>query len=288
MSWQQLIRPLDFEFFRNGLLVATIAGALCGLIGVYVVLRSMSYIGHGLSHAIFGGFAVSGLIGINFFVGAGVWGIASAVVITSVARLRGIGADAAIGVVTTASFALGLAVIQLYGSPGRNPDAALFGNVLGVASSDIWVVVGVGAVAAGVIVLRYRELLFTTFDPEVAEASGIRTGRVDAMLMVILAVTILATMSIMGVTLIAAAIVIPATVARLLTERFAHMLFLATAVGAIGGFTGMNLSYHLDVASGPTIVLTDALMFIVAAGVSTARGRSLLPVHARHLDADTL
>lgn len=288
MKWQELIRPLDFEFFRNGLLVATIAGALCGLIGVYVVLRGMSYIGHGLSHAIFGGFAVSGLVGINFFVGAGVWGIASAVVISSVARLRGIGTDAAIGVVTTASFALGLAVIQLYGSPGRNPEAALFGNVLGVASSDIWIVVGVGAIAAGVIMSRYRELLFTTFDPEVAETSGIRTARVDALLMVILAVTILATMSIMGVTLIAAAIVIPATVARLLTERFAKMLLLATAVGAIGGFTGMNLSYHLNIASGPTIVLTDAAMFVVAAGLSSARGRWPSPVRVSRLDADIL
>ena len=217
-----LFDPFQFEFFRNGLFVATIAGGLCGLIGVYVVLRGMSYIGHGLSHAIFGGFAASGLIGVNFFLGAGVWGLASALMVSAVTRRRIIGSDAAIGVITTASFALGLALIQLYGSPGRNPDAALFGNVLGVASEDVWIVVGVSAFAAAVIFLRYRALLFTTFDPEVAEASGVNTARVDALLMLVLAASILATMSVMGVTLVAASIVVPAAVARMLTDSFSR------------------------------------------------------------------
>jgi ABC-type Mn2+/Zn2+ transport system permease subunit len=261
MTWSELTRPFEFEFFRNGLLVATIAGALCGLIGVYVVLRGMSYIGHGLSHAIFGGFAASGLVGVNFFLGAGLWGLASALMVSAVTRRRAIGSDAAIGVVTTASFALGLALIQLYGSPGRNPDAALFGNVLGVASEDVWIVVGVALLAATVIFLRYRALLFVTFDPEVAEASGLPTARVDALLMLVLAASILATMSVMGVTLIAAAVVVPAATARMLTHSFARMLVLATAIGALSGFVGMNLSYHLDVASGPTIVLTGASLF---------------------------
>ena len=106
----------QFEFFRNGLIVATIAGALCGLVGVYVVLKGMSYIGHGLSHAIFGGFAASALLGVNFFLGAGVWGVASALMISGVTRRRIIGSDAAIGVITTASFALGLALFAVFGS----------------------------------------------------------------------------------------------------------------------------------------------------------------------------
>jgi ABC-type Mn2+/Zn2+ transport system permease subunit len=264
-----LFDPFQFEFFRNGLFVATIAGGLCGLIGVYVVLRGMSYIGHGLSHAIFGGFAASGLIGVNFFLGAGVWGLASALMVSAVTRRRIIGSDAAIGVITTASFALGLALIQLYGSPGRNPDAALFGNVLGVASEDVWIVVGVSAFAAAVIFLRYRALLFTTFDPEVAEASGVNTARVDALLMLVLAASILATMSVMGVTLVAASIVVPAAVARMLTDSFSRMLWLSTLIGAVCGFVGMNLSYHLDVASGPTIVLTGSALFAVVFGVTT-------------------
>lgn len=257
------LRPFEFEFFRNGLAVATVAGALCGMIGVYVVLRTMSYIGHGLSHAIFGGFAASSLMGINLFLGAGLWGLASALLINRVTRRRSIGSDAAIGVITTSSFALGLALIQLFGSPSLNPDAVLFGNVLGVSAGDVWVVLGVTVFASGVVFTQYRPLLFSTFDPEVAAASGVKTGRIDALLMLVLALSILATMNVMGVTLIAAGIVIPAVVARLLTHSFARMLPLATGIGAFCGFTGMIASYHLNVASGPTIVLTGGLLFSI-------------------------
>ncbi len=271
MNVDELVVPFQFAFFRNGVVVATLAGALCGLIGVYVVLRGMSYIGHGLSHAIFGGFAASGLVGVNVFLGAGVWGLASALMVSSVTRRRIIGADAAIGVITTASFALGLALIQLYGTPGRNPDAALFGSVLGVSRADIWVVVGVAIFAASVIFLRYRALLFATFDPEVAEVSGVATSRLDALLMLVLAASILATMNVVGVTLIAAVLVIPAVVARMLTDSFVRMLCLSTAIGGGCGFVGMNLSYHLDVASGPAIVLTGAALFTAVFAATGAR-----------------
>ncbi|HYN98973.1 MAG TPA: metal ABC transporter permease [Actinomycetota bacterium] len=268
----EFLRPFEFEFFRNGLMVATIASALCGMIGVYIVLRSMSYIGHGLSHAIFGGFAASSLMSINLFVGAGLWGLGSALLINRVTRRRSIGSDAAIGVITTASFALGLALIQLFGSPGQNPDAVLFGNVLGVSVVDVWVVVGVTIFAAAVVFTQYRPLLFSTFDPEVAGASGVKTGRIDALLMLVLALSILATMNVMGVTLIAAGIVIPAVVARLLTHSFARMLPLATVIGAFSGFVGMMASYHLNVASGPAIVLTGGLLFLIAY-LATAKHR---------------
>jgi ABC-type Mn2+/Zn2+ transport system permease subunit len=273
VTLDELIRPLEFEFFRNGLLVATVAGALCGLIGVYVVLRSMSYIGHGLSHAIFGGFAVSALAGVNVFLGAGVWGLASAMAVSAVTRRRPIGSDAAIGVITTASFAFGLAVLQLGGGADVDADAALFGNVLGVTREDVWIVLGVSAFALAVVVLRYRSLLFVTFDPEVAEASGVPVARIDALLMLVLAASILATMNVMGVTLIAAALVVPAVVARMITSSFSTMLWLSTLVGAVCGFVGMNLSYHLDVASGPTIVLVGAALFGLSLLVSGARGR---------------
>ncbi|CAN5166592.1 anchored repeat-type ABC transporter permease subunit [soil metagenome] len=274
-----LLAPFEFMFFRNGLAVATLAGALCGLIGVYVVLKGMSYIGHGLSHAIFGGFAASALLGVNVFLGAGAWGVASALMINGVTRRRLIGADAAIGVVTTASFALGLALFAVFGGAGASFDAALFGSILGVATSDVWVVAGVFAVAIAVVLARYRALLFTTFDPEVADVSGVSTARVDALLMLVLAASILATMQVLGVTLIAATLVIPATVARMLTNSFARMLVLATAIGAICGFVGMNLSYHLDVQSGPTIVLVGASLFAVVFAATHTRGRSRLAGH---------
>jgi len=267
----ELLRPFEFEFFRNGLAVATLAGALCGLIGVYVVLRGMSYIGHGLSHALFGGFAASALLGVNFLLGAGAWGVASALMINGVTRRRKIGSDAAIGVITTASFALGLALFALFGRRGANFDAALFGSILGVSGRDVLVIAAVGLLAGALVFFRYRALLFTTFDPEVADASGVNTARLDALLMVVLAASILATMQVLGVTLVAATLVIPATVARMLTNSFSRMLWLATLIGASCGFVGMNLSYHLDVQSGPTIVLVGATLFAAVFAVTGPR-----------------
>jgi len=269
----ELLQPYEFEFFRNGVIVATFAGALCGLVGVFVVLKGMSYIGHGLSHAIFGGFAASALLGVNFVLGAGVWGVASALLIGGVTSRRTIGADAAIGVITTASFALGLALFAIFGRRGDSFDAALFGSILGVDNSDVVAILVVAVFVAAVVFFAYRPLLFTTFDPDVAQATGLNTARVDAMLMLVLAVTILATMQILGATLVAASIVIPATVARMLTDSFHRMLFVATAIGALTGFVGMNLSYHLDVQSGPTIVLVGATMFAVVFAASSTRRR---------------
>jgi ABC-type Mn2+/Zn2+ transport system permease subunit len=196
-----LLRPFDYEFFRKGLFVATLAGALLGLVGVFVVLRSMSYIGHGLSHAIFGGYAVSGLIGVNVLLGAGVWGFLSAALIGRVARRTAIGTDAVIGVVTTASFALGIVLLEAGGgSPAQNFDAALFGSVYGVSGQQI---VGLLVVSAAVVVAVYRwyrTLLFVTFDPVVASASGVRVPWFDAGMMAALAASVLVTMNVLGVT----------------------------------------------------------------------------------------
>lgn len=269
---QELLQPYQFEFFRNGLLVATIAGGLCGLVGVFVVQRGMSYIGHGLSHAIFGGFAASSLLGVSYLLGAGVWGIVAALAINGVTRGRRVGADAAIGVITTASFALGLALFAVFGRRGANFDAALFGSILGVSNRDVLVISLVALGTCLIVFFGYRRLLFTTFDPEVAAASGIRTAWVDAVLMVVLAVTILTTMQVLGVTLVAASVVIPAVVARLLTSSFGLLLPLATVIGAACGAVGMNVSYQVDVQSGPTIVLTGAALFALV--LATAAWRS--------------
>jgi ABC-type Mn2+/Zn2+ transport system permease subunit len=268
-----LLHPFQFEFFVNGLIVATLSGALCGLVGVYVVLKGMSYIGHGLSHAIFGGFAASALLGVNFFLWAGAWGFAAAMMINGVTRRRAIGSDAAIGVITTASFAIGVALIKRYGSGGKNPDSLLFGQILGVSVADVWLLVGVTVAAVLLVFFLYRPLLFSTFDPEVADVSGVATARVDALLTLVLAASILATMTVLGVTLVAATLVIPAVVARMLTDSFAGMLPLATGIGAVCGFVGMILSYHLDIPSGPMIVLTGSALFAAVFTVTGIRGR---------------
>jgi manganese/iron transport system permease protein/iron/zinc/copper transport system permease protein len=272
MQW--LLEPYQFEFFRTGSLVALLAGVMCGMLGVYIVLRGMSYIGHGLSHAIFGGAVVAYVMQWNFYIGAGLWGFFSAVLINQTARRTRIGADAAIGVITTASFAIGVALISRYRRFTQSFDAALFGNILGVRWEDVLVVGGVTAMVGLAIFLAYKQLLFTTFDSEVAAVYGVRTEWIDTLFALLLAAAIIASMQILGVTLIAAALVIPAITARLLTDSFSRMLLLSMVIGGFCGVAGMYFSYYLDVASGATIVLLQASLFCVALVVSGLRRKA--------------
>ena len=271
-----LLEPFSYEFFRNGLIIATLAGALCGLIGVFVVLRGMSYIGHGLSHAVFGGAALAAVLNLNYFIGAGFWGLASGLMIGRVSRKRIIGADAAIGVITTASFAMGLALQARFGQAKRSIDAVLFGNVLGVFASDILAVAGVGILSVVVIVGLYRKLLFATFDPEVAGVSGVSVPAMEAVLMVLLSATILVTVRVIGVLLISALLVLPAVTARLMTNSFGRMLWLSPVLGAVFGGVGMYISWYADVPSGAVIILAGTLVFIAAYSSVGVRRRAQL------------
>jgi manganese/iron transport system permease protein/iron/zinc/copper transport system permease protein len=280
MQW--LIEPFQYEFFRTGLLVAVLAGALCGMLGVYIVLRGMSYIGHGLSHAIFGGAVVAFVMQWNFYLGAGAWGFLTAVLINQTVRRTRIGADAAIGVITTASFAVGVALISRYRRFTQSFDAALFGNILGVTWDQVAVVGGITLLVGLTILLMYKQLLFTTFDSEVAQVYGVRTQWVDTLFALALAAAIIASMQVLGVTLIAAALVIPAITARLLTDSFSRMMSYSIAIGVLCGAFGMVLSFYVDVASGATIVLLQATAFTVALLFSALRrqaGRRLAHVH---------
>lgn len=278
-----LFEPFQFEFFRNGIITALMIGALCGLIGVYIVLRGMSYIGHGLSHAIFGGAVVSFVMTWNFYLGAGIWGFLAALLINQTVRRTRISADAAIGVITTASFAIGVALISRYRSFTRSFDAALFGNILGVTVQDVLIVIAVTITVMFIIFFMYKQLLFTTFDSEVAQIYGVKTEWVDTLFSLILASALIVSMQILGVTLIAAALVIPAITARLLTDSFNRMIFFSIAIGALTGVVGMYLSFYIDVASGATIVLVQATLFFVALMLSLAQKRAAQRLSHTHI-----
>lgn len=265
--------PFAFEFFRQGLAASLLVGALCGMLGVYIVLRRMSYIGHGLSHSVFGGAVIGYVASLNFYLAAGVWGFLSALAINATARRRRIGADAAIGIVTTASFAIGVALISKTRSFTRNFEAALFGNILGVTPLDLLVVALVTLGVAAFIVLFYKQLLFLTFDPEVAPIYGVRVGLVDSLFALAMAATIVASINVVGVTLIAATLVIPSTTARLMTDSFGRMIVISTIIGALAGVLGMYVSFWLDVSSGATIVLLEAALFVVTLLAVSITGR---------------
>lgn len=253
--------------------MTVLAAGLCAMLGTYVVLRGMSYIGHGLSHSVFGGAAAAFAMGYNFFLGAAVWGVVSTLLINRVAARRTIGADAAIGVVTTASFAGGVAILSRFEGFTRSFEAALFGNVLGVDRSQVVLLGLVTLVVFSTVGFFYRRFLFLTFDGEVASVFGIAVNRLDSAMSALLAVTIIASMQVLGVTLIAAALVAPPITARLLTDRFGTMLIGSTLIGMVTGGVGLYASFFLDIASGAAVVLTQALAFIMVYGWSAFSGK---------------
>ena len=270
-----MFEPFEYQFFVRALIAATLVGGLCGLIGVYIVLKRMAYIGHGLSHAVLGGAVVSFVLSINFLVGATVWGFFCAQLITLTAKKQKIASDAAIGVITTASFALGIVLISRYKSFTRDFEAALFGNILGVSMGDLAAIVVVTLAAVGVLFVAYKYFLFATFDGEVAQFYGVPTGWVETLFSLVLAATIVVSMQVLGVLLIAGATVIPPVVARMLSDRFQTVLLLSTGLGAVCGFVGIYLSYFIDVSSGASVVLVEAGVFALVMAYTNLRPRRI-------------
>ena len=268
-----MLEPFEYGFFVRGIVASALLGALCGLMGIYIVLRGMSYIGHGLSHAIFGGAVVSWVMSINFFIGATAWGFLSALLIMLTTRKNPIGSDAAIGIITTASLALGIAIISHGNSFKGNLEGLLWGNVLGVDNVDLTIITVVTCIVAAVFFVAYKLFLFATFDTEVAQFYGVPTGWVDTLFSLLLASTIVVSMQVLGVMMIAAAVVIPPVIARLLTNSFRRMTLLSTSIGAVCGTVGIYLSYLADVSSGASVVLLSAAVFVVVLAWSKVRGR---------------
>jgi ABC-type Mn2+/Zn2+ transport system permease subunit len=265
MSVDIFLQPFQYEFFTRGILVAIMVGGLCGLLGVYIVLRGMSYIGHGMSHAVFGGAVASYIIGFNFYIGATLWGFVSAILINEISKRNKIKADAAIGVVTTAGFAIGVLLISSTRSFTRNFESLLFGNILGITDQDLFVIIMVSIITGIFIFFFQKRLLFILFDKETAKVYGIRTELVETLFSLVLATVVIASMNSIGVTLLAAAIVAPAISARMLTNNFLKMVISSTIIGIITAFSGMYASFYFDSASGATIVLFGAAAFGISA-----------------------
>jgi len=267
-----LLEPFTYAFFGRAMLAGILVGTLCGALSVPVVLKRMSYVGHGLAHSVVGGVAIGVALGADLYVGAIVATVISAVLIDRVAARRGLHPDAAIGIVTTAAFALGIAVLAIV--PTRlNLEAILFGNILGVDARDLAVTAAVAVVAAGVLFVGYKRLVFVVFDPEVAAVHGVPVRRIELVLNLVTAAVVVASVRVLGALLIAAAVVLPAAGARLITRSFSGLLATATGLGAFASIVGLYASFHLDVPSGPAIVLVGTLGFITAFTVSGTASR---------------
>ena len=201
------------------------------------------------------------------------WGAFSVLLINGASRRRQISGDAAIGIITTAAFAVGVALISRERTFTRDFEAALFGEVLGISNSDVWVIGGTMLLVSALLFVWWKQLLFVTFDRDVAGASGVSLAWVEVVFSLVLAATVIASLQVLGVTLIAAALVIPPVTARLLTDSFPRLFLLATVTGGLTGFLGIYLSWFVDVSSGATVVLLQAAIFALVLGATSVRSR---------------
>jgi ABC-type Mn2+/Zn2+ transport system permease subunit len=278
VSW--LLEPFAYGFFLRALTAGVLVGALCGAVGVLVVLRRMSYIGHGLSHSVLGGVAVALAAGVDLYLGAAAATVLSALLIHRIALARGLHSDAAIGIVTTAMFAAGVVVVSTTGAGRMSTEALLFGDVLGVTRTDLLVVGGTALVVLGLLLAFAKPLLLVTFDPAVAPAHGVRVGLVELLFNLLVAAAIIVSVRVLGVLLIAAAVVVPAAAARLLVGSLGRLFVLSTAFGVAASVIGLYASFHVNVPSGATIVLTATALFGLAWAAAAVRGRRRAPTAA--------
>ncbi|MEX2533521.1 MAG: metal ABC transporter permease [Nitriliruptoraceae bacterium] len=258
-----LLTPLGYQFFQRALVAGIVIGALCGAMSVPVTLRRMSYIGHGLAHSVIGGVAIGVAFGVNLYIGATVATVTAALLIDRVSRRAGVHIDAAIGIVTTAAFALGIVVLALVPSQ-INLEAVLFGNLLGVTQGDLTLAGTVSAVTVTILFVGYKRGIFTLFDEDVARAHGVNVNATILTINLLTAAVVVASVRVLGALLIAAAIVLPAATAQLVTRRFASFSLLAVATGTVTAIIGLYASFHFDIPSGPAVVLAGTVLFTLA------------------------
>ena len=265
---------LSYTFMQRALLASVLIGTVSAVIGVYVVLRGLSFIGAGIAHASFGGVALGFLLGINPLLTAVVFCLLTAWGIAWTSRRAEVKEDTAIGIFFAATMALGILFIGLM--RGYNVDlfGYLFGSVLAVTRLDLWLSLLLGAGVLLIVGLFFKELLFITFDPEMARVSGLPAGAIYVLLLSLMALTIVLSIKVVGIILVSALIVIPAAAAYQLTEDFRRMMLLAVVIGNLSAIVGLFLSYGLNTASGATMVLTATLIFFLSALLSPRRQRA--------------
>lgn len=255
---------LGTQFFQHALLAATLIGALCGVVGTYVVLRGYAFIGDALAHATFPGVAVAYLLGTNILGGALIAGLITAALIGGIARNRRVSHDSAIGVIFAGAFALGVMLISRIQSYRRDLGSLLFGNLLGVSTADLATIAAIGVLVLGAVLFFYRPLLLNAFDPVYAGAAGYRTGLLDLLTLALLTLTVVVGLQAVGNVLVVAMIVTPSATARLLTDRVPAMMATGAGLGAASGVIGLLLSYPTRLAPGATVVLVATAFFVLA------------------------
>ena len=266
-----LLAPFHYEFMQRAFAAALAVGLLCSTMGTYVVLRKLSFIGDGIAHASFAGIVIAYLRGIDYYIGAAIVAVITALGIGFVHRRGRISLDTTIGVLFTGAFALGVFMMSRQKNYAVDLQSFLFGDILSVGRGDLWLILGLGLAVAITVVVLFRGLLYTSFDPIVAKASGVPAGTIEYVLLVMLALTIVVALQSVGIVLVAALLVTPAAAAYQLTSRFAPMMVLSAILGSFSTIGGLYLSYYLRSSSGATIVLLATVLFFVAIALKQLR-----------------
>ena len=257
------LTPLTYPFIQRALIASVLVGGLCAIIGTYVVLRGMAFLGDALAHAILPGVALAFLLGGDLFIGALIMSIVAAIGIGYLTRSGRVREDTAIGIIFSGALALGIVLISSARSYQTDLTHILFGNVLGVTDRDLLLTIGCGIVVLVIILLLYKEFLVFTFDPIFAATLKLPVGALRYLLMILLAVTVVVSLQTVGVGLVAALLVTPAAAASLLTRRLSMMMIVSAAIGIFSSLAGLFVSYYLNVSTGASIVLICTAIFIL-------------------------
>ncbi len=268
-----LIEPLHYSFMQRSLLTAVFVGIICASVGTYLMVQRLALLGEAVSHSVLPGLAIAFILGIDIFIGAFLAGVIAAVMIAWVRARSPIKEDAAMGIIYSAFFSLGITLISIV-QKNNKVDLLhfLFGNILGVTTRDVINTAVITVIVLTVIVLFYKELLFYTFDPEGAQAAGLPINLLDFGLIILMSLTIVASLTTVGLALVVAMLITPGATAYLLVKRLQQMMILGSLIGVIASISGMYLSYYFNIPSGPAIVMVAFGFFMLGFLFSPTQG----------------
>jgi ABC-type Mn2+/Zn2+ transport system permease subunit len=270
IAW--LVDPLSYGFMQRGLVAAVIIGIVCAVMGAFVVLKGLAFIGDAVSHAAFPGLVIAYIIGIPLYIGGAIAAVGTALAIGVVSHRGNLRFDTAVGVLFAGMFAFGILLYSTIRGFVTDLFSYLLGNVLSITSADLVQVAVLGAfVIVTVLVLR-KELLYATFDPAGAGASGLPVARLEYLLLALLGITIVVSIQAVGIILVVAMLVTPAASAQLLVNRFDRLILVAVIIAVVSAVLGLYVSFYLSVASGAAIVLIETIVFVVALVFSPRNG----------------
>jgi manganese/iron transport system permease protein len=259
-----ILDPMTYGFMQRGLIAAVLVGIVCAVMGTFVVLKGLAFIGDAVSHAAFPGLVIAYILGAPLYIGGAIAAVGTALAIGLVSRRARLRFDTSVGVLFAGTFAFGVMLFSTIKGYVTDLLGYLLGNVLGIGVGDLIQVAVLGAVVLAIVLAVRKELLFATFDPLGAAASGLPVAGLEYLLLALLGVTIVVSIQAVGIIMVVAMLVTPAATAQLLVVRFGRMMSVAVALAAVSAVVGLYLSFYLNLASGASIVLVETLLFAVA------------------------